>query len=658
MERGTLQPRKKAPNGYGITPIVAHKTGEPVRYEVEDDLRKLKPSRTAPKPPAINTNLAEDTFSGFPLSQSRTTVSRVSLGSRQHSSSSIRKLQTNVSDVRSYDERNQKKSAFENFVSSMSSFLTGGGSSPTSSYGSGSASPRKSTVISSPFDPKHVTHVGFNYDTGEFTGMPTEWQALLKVSGITKSEQVQHPQAVLDAMAFYSQSKKYLEEGAKPPFPRESTEKSLLSVSALSSSSHLQPTSAASSSSRLYPSRPAPTPPASSSSSPLLSSQTVKTTTSNASRQPSPLVSSKSTDNIIRSHSPVLLTPQTLSTSETKHIRPNNSTPYQRRAETSSKPKAVATPQKVEAPSAPRLQKRAPRQQSNDSAVLAKLQSICNPKNPTLLYRNFVKIGQGASGDVYSARQVGTNLSVAIKKMNINQQPKKEFIVNEILVMKSHHHKNIVNFIDTFFYKSELWMVMEYMRGGSLTEVVTNNTLSEGQIAAICKETLEGLQHLHENGIVHRDIKSDNILLSLQGDIKLTDFGFCAQIDSNMTKRTTMVGTPYWMAPEVVTRKEYGFKVDVWSLGIMAIEMVEGEPPYLNENPLRALYLIATIGTPKISRPELLSSVFHDFLSKSLTVNPKQRPSSGELLRHPFLKQAVPVSSLIPLIKSIHHSGK
>lgn len=338
MERGTLQPRKKAPNGYGITPIVAHKTGEPVRYEVEDDLRKLKPSRTAPKPPAINTNLAEDTFSGFPLSQSRTTVSRVSLGSRQHSSSSIRKLQTNVSDVRSYDERNQKKSAFENFVSSMSSFLTGGGSSPTSSYGSGSASPRKSTVISSPFDPKHVTHVGFNYDTGEFTGMPTEWQALLKVSGITKSEQVQHPQAVLDAMAFYSQSKKYLEEGAKPPFPRESTEKSLLSVSALSSSSHLQPTSAASSSSRLYPSRPAPTPPASSSSSPLLSSQTVKTTTSNASRQPSPLVSSKSTDNIIRSHSPVLLTPQTLSTSETKHIRPNNSTPYQRRAETSSKP--------------------------------------------------------------------------------------------------------------------------------------------------------------------------------------------------------------------------------------------------------------------------------------------------------------------------------
>lgn len=152
------------------------------------------------------------------------------------------------------------------------------------------------------------------------------------------------------------------------------------------------------------------------------------------------------------------------------------------------------------------------------------LKRICNEGDPREIFRGFTKIGQGASGGVFTGHERGTNRLVAIKQMNLEQQPKKDLIINEIIVMKESSHPNIVNFLDSYLTGGELWVVMEFMEGGSLTDVVTFNIMTEGQIASVCRETLKGLQHLHSKGVIHRDIKSDNILLSNEGHIKLSQY--------------------------------------------------------------------------------------------------------------------------------------
>ncbi|KAI9205523.1 kinase-like domain-containing protein [Polychytrium aggregatum] len=525
---------------------------------------------------------------------------------------------------------------------------------------SGKDSENGKIEISSPYNPVHLTHVGYNQDTGEFTGLPKEWQTLLQEAGITKEQQQKNPQAVLDIIGFYSEAinggqdvKDDVWSKLKNTFPAATP-----------------PTSS------LPSDKPPKLPAKDVAAVAAVTSVATTATTVEVKKRPPVPVRPEHTKSIYTkpkedgTPEPSTVAARALQFEQGPQAAQAPSTPASPPRPPKPLPNKPATPAAVgDAP--PPVSKDAPtdsgealarpRQQAkpaNDAEVVERLRAVCNKADPTKLYKNLVKIGQGASGGVFTATQIATGRLVAIKQMNLEQQPKKDLIINEILVMKESVHKNIVNFIDSFLFKGDLWVVMEYMEGGPLTDCVTYNYMTEGQIAAICKETLEGLAHLHSKGVIHRDIKSDNLLLGMGGEIKLTDFGFCAQLSETQAKRTTMVGTPYWMAPEVVTRKEYGPKVDVWSLGIMAIEMIEGEPPYLNENPLRALYLIATNGTPQLQNPEALSPVFRDFLKVSLEVDAEKRPSSSDLLKHPFLQKADPLKNLVPLIRAAKEQQK
>ncbi|CAD6194056.1 unnamed protein product [Caenorhabditis auriculariae] len=293
------------------------------------------------------------------------------------------------------------------------------------------------------------------------------------------------------------------------------------------------------------------------------------------------------------------------------------------------------------------------REKMTDAQVLEELRLIVNPGSPLGKYEMRKQIGVGASGAVHIAMRYGTGEVVAVKRMAFKSQQKKEMLLTEIKVMKSFRHPNIVNYIESYLVDTDdLWVVMDYLEGGNLTDVVVKTELDEGQISAVLCECLKALHFLHSHSIVHRDIKSDNVLLGMNGEVKLTDMGFCAQIQPG-SKRDTVVGTPYWMSPEILNKKKYNYKVDIWSLGIMALEMIDGEPPYLHETPLKAIYLIAQNGKPEIKRRNELSKDFVDFLDRCLVVDPDERADTAELLSHPFIQRAKPLSSLVPYIKAV-----
>ncbi|KAK4887160.1 hypothetical protein RN001_003431 [Aquatica leii] len=287
----------------------------------------------------------------------------------------------------------------------------------------------------------------------------------------------------------------------------------------------------------------------------------------------------------------------------------------------------------------------------------AALQMVVSPKDPRETLEQFMKIGEGSTGTVCIARDRSTGRQVAVKKMDLRKQQRRELLFNEVVIMRDYHHANIVEMFDSYLVNDELWVVMEFLEGGALTDIVTHSRMDEEQIATVCKQCLKALAYLHSQGVIHRDIKSDSILLAPDGRVKLSDFGFCAQVSQELTKRKSLVGTPYWMSPEVISRLPYGPEVDIWSLGIMVIEMVDGEPPFFNEPPLQAMRRIREMPPPKFKNSHKVSPRLQGFLERMLVRDPTQRATAAELLHHPFLRQAGPPALLVPLMRGTRHTN-
>lgn len=263
-------------------------------------------------------------------------------------------------------------------------------------------------------------------------------------------------------------------------------------------------------------------------------------------------------------------------------------------------------------------------------------------EDPSVKYELLHELGKGSYGAVYKARDLRTSEMVAIKVISLTEgEEGYEEIRGEIEMLQQCCHPNVVRYLGSYQGDEYLWIVMEYCGGGSVADLmsVTDEPLEECQIAYICREALKGLSYLHSIFKVHRDIKGGNILLTEQGEVKLGDFGVAAQLTRTMSKRNTFIGTPHWMAPEVIQENHYDVKVDVWALGVSAIEMAEGLPPRSTVHPMRVLFMISIEPAPMLSDKEKWSLVFHDFIAKCLTKEPRLRPTATEMLKHKFIER-------------------
>ncbi|CAI4036212.1 hypothetical protein SMKI_15G0500 [Saccharomyces mikatae IFO 1815] len=520
--------------------------------------------------------------------------------------------------------------------------------------------------VSSPTNFTHKVHVGFDPKVGNFVGVPDSWATLLQTSEITYDDWSRNSKAVIKALQFYEDYNGFdtipsndNSNKSKDMKPLKTSTRYIINKRTNSIKRSVSKTLRKGKTDSILPVYQAERKPfpRSGENNNIINS----TEDADIFREGKVYVSKENTAN-----------PQTnqLGKKEQQviqhHLRrhENNVALNPRRVAPSAPAKKVHDDE-----TKPSKQDLLELRDTDDSdEIIMKMKTVAIDVNPRPYFQMVEKAGQGASGAVYLSKRIRlppnndskflkshchriVGESVAIKQIHLSKQPKKQLIMNELLVMNDSRQENIVNFLEAYIIDDEeLWVIMEYMEGGCLTDILdaaaessNGNKLSplnESQMAYIVRETCQGLKFLHNNKIIHRDIKSDNILLNSQGLVKITDFGFCVELTEKRSKRATMVGTPYWMAPEIVNQKGYDEKVDVWSLGIMLIEMIEGEPPYLNEEPLKALYLIANNGSPKLRDPRQVSKKARQFLDACLQVDVEVRASVRELLTLNFLSLA------------------
>lgn len=295
----------------------------------------------------------------------------------------------------------------------------------------------------------------------------------------------------------------------------------------------------------------------------------------------------------------------------------------------------------------------------SSKSELKKLSEESLTRQPEEVFDIICKLGEGSYGSVYKALHKESGQVLAIKQVPVDTDLQE--IIKEISIMQQCDSPYVVKYYGSYFKNTDLWIVMEYCGAGSVSDIMRlrKKTLTEDEIATILCDTLKGLEYLHLRRKIHRDIKAGNILLNTEGHAKLADFGVAGQLTDTMAKRNTVIGTPFWMAPEVIQEIGYDCVADMWSLGITALEMAEGKPPYGDIHPMRAIFMIPTKPPPSFREPDQWSPEFIDFVSRCLVKNPEERATASEMLQHEFIgnaKQPCILSGMIAEAREIREN--